>query len=72
MKADKYQLQTTEILGWAFAKVSPDLIVKLHTSHYNSKNILVMVGHLTGWPIAKAISDKEAMTGKCHLSETYT
>ena len=46
----------------AFAKVSVDLIVELPTFHYHNKNILVMVGHLTGWPIAKAIPDKEATT----------
>ena len=55
-------LQTAEIPGRAFAKVSGDLIVELPTSHYNNKNILVMVDHLTGWPIAKAIPDKEATT----------
>ena len=62
MQADKYQLQTMEILGRAFAKVSVDLIVELPTSHYHNKNILVMVHYLTGWPIAKAIPDKEATT----------
>ena len=51
-----------EILGRAFAKVSADLIMELPTSHYNNKNTLVMVDHLTGWPIAKAIPNKEAMT----------
>ena len=60
MQADKYQLQTTEIPGRAFAKVSVDLIVELPTSHYHNKNILVMVDHLTGWPLAKAIPNKEA------------
>ena len=60
MQADKYQLQTTEIPGRAFAKVSVDLIVELPTSHYHNKNTLVMVNHLTRWPIAKAILDKEA------------
>ena len=53
MQAEKYQLQTMEILGRAFAKVSADQIVELPTSHYNNKNILVMVDHLTGWPIAR-------------------
>ena len=62
MQADKYQLQTMEIPGRAFAKVSVDLIMELPTSHYNNKNILVMVDHLTGWPIAKAIPNKEATT----------
>ena len=62
MQTDKYQLQTMEIPGRDFAKVSADLIVELPTSHYNNKNILVMVDHLTGWPIAKAIHDKEATT----------
>ena len=62
MQADKYQLQTTEIPRRAFAKVSADLIVVLPTSHYNNKNIQVMVDHLTRWPIAKAIPDKEATT----------
>ena len=46
----------------SFAKASADLIVELPTSHYNNNNILVTVDHLIGWPIAKAISDKEAMT----------
>ena len=53
----------TKTLGRAFAKVSADLIVELPTSHFNNKNILVMVDHLTGWPIAKAIPNKEATTG---------
>ena len=60
MQADKYQLQTTEIPGRAFTKVSADLIVELPTSHFNNKSILVMVDHLTGWPIAKAIPNKVA------------
>ena len=62
MQYDKYQLQTTEIPGRAFAKVSVELIVELPTSHYHNRNILAMVDHLTGWPIAKAIPDKEATT----------
>ena len=62
MRADKYQLQTTEIPRRAFAKVSADLIVELPTSHYNNKNILVMADHLTRWPFAKAIPDNEAKT----------
>ena len=55
-------MQTTEIPKRAFAKVSADLIVELPSSHYSSRNILVMVEHLTRWPIAKAINDKEATT----------
>ena len=62
MQADIYQLQTMEIPKKAFAKVSIDLIVELPTSHYGNKNILVMVDHLTGWPIPKAIPDREATT----------
>ena len=62
MQADKYQLQTTEITVRAFAKVSVDLMVELPTSHYNNENILIMFDHLTGWPIAKAIPNKEATT----------
>ena len=62
MQTDKYQLQTTEIPRRAFAKVSADLIVKLPTSHYSNKNILVMVDHLIRWPIANAILNKEATT----------
>ena len=61
-EADKYQLQTMVIPGRAFSKVSADLIVELPTSHYHNKNILVMVDHLTVWPIAKAIPDKDATT----------
>ena len=62
MQADKYQLQTTEIPKRAFAKVSIDLIVEMPTSHYGNKNILVMVDHLTSWPMVKTIPDKEATT----------
>ena len=62
MQAEKCQLQTTEIPGRAFTKVSVDLIVELPTSHYHNRNILVMVYHLTRWPIAKAIHNKEAIT----------
>ena len=52
----------TEIPRRAFAKVSAYLIVELPTSHCNNKNILVMVDHLTRWPITKSIPDKEATT----------
>ena len=62
MQTDKYQLQTTEILGRAFTKVYADMIAELPTSHYKNKNMLVMVDHLTRWPISKGIRDKEAMT----------
>ena len=62
MKADRYQLQMTEIPRRAFAKVPADQIVELPTSHYSNKNILVMVDHLTQWPIAKAIPNKQATT----------
>ena len=62
MQADKYQLQTTEIPRTAFVKVSVDLIVELPISHYNNKNILVMVYHLTGWPITRVIPNTEATT----------
>ena len=62
MQADKYQLQTTGIPRRAFVKISVDLIVELPISHYNNKNILVMVVHLTGWPIIGAIPDKKATT----------
>ena len=60
--ADKYQLQTTEIPNKPFAKVSIDLIVDLPISHNGNKNILVMIDHLTGWQMAKAIPNKEATT----------
>ena len=62
MQADNYQLQTTEIPRRAFENVSVDLIVELPISHYNNKNILVIIHHLTGWPIARAIPNKEATT----------
>ena len=62
LHAEKYQLQTTEIPKKPFAKVSVDLIVELPVSHSGNKNILVMTDHLTGWPIATAIPDKEATT----------
>ena len=53
MQADKYLLLTTEIPKRAFAKVSIDLIVEMPTSHYGNKNIIVMVDHLTSWPMVK-------------------
>ena len=65
MQADKYQLQTADIPKRAFA----DLIVELPTSHYSNKNILVIVDHLTRWPIAKAIPDRESTTGANAISE---
>ena len=42
--------------------MSIDLIDEMPTSHYGNKNILVMVDHLTNWPMVKAIHDKEATT----------
>ena len=39
-----------------------DLIVEMPTSHYGNKNFLVMVDHLTSWPMVKAIPGKEATT----------
>ena len=62
MQADKYQLRTTEIPKRAFAKESIDFIVEMPTSNYGNNNILVMVDHLTSWPMVKAIPDKEATT----------
>ena len=62
MQADRYQLQMTKIQRRVFVKVSTDLIMELPTSHCNNKKILVMVDHLTRWPIAKAIINKEATT----------
>ena len=62
IQAEKYQLQTTEILKKPFAKVSVELIVELPVSHSGNKNILVMTDHLIGWPIVTAIPDKEATT----------
>ena len=72
MQADKYQLQMTKIPRRAFAKASADLIVELPTSHYNNKSILVMVDHLTRWPIAKAIPTKEASTVANAILEKLT
>ena len=60
--ADKYQLETTEIPAQPFTKVLVDLIVDLPISHKGNKNILVMVDHLTGYPIVEAIPNKEAPT----------
>ena len=60
LQGEKYQLQTTEIPKKAFAKVSVDLTLELPVSHSGNKNILVMTDHLTGWPIATAIPDKDA------------
>ena len=64
LKADMYTLQTTEIPLKPFANVSIELVVDLPRSHNGNKNILVMVAHLSGWPMAKAIPDKEATTGQ--------
>ena len=56
------ELQPTEIPKKPFAKVSVDLIVELPVLHNGNKNILVMTDHLTRWPVAMAIPDKEATT----------
>ena len=60
--ADKYQLQTTEISHQPCAKVSVDHTVHLPLSHKCNKNIMEMVDHLSGFPIAEAIPNKEAAT----------
>ena len=62
LAADKYQLQATEIPDRPFAKVSVDLIVELPRTHQCNKTVEVMIDHLTGWPLAKAIPHKEAST----------
>ena len=62
LRTDKYQLQTTEIPEQPFVKVGIDLIVELDVSHSGNKNILVVVDHLTGFPIAVPIPNKEAST----------
>ena len=62
MTTDKYQLETTEIPHQAFSKVGIDLIVELDVSHQGNKNILVIVDHLTSFPIAIPIPNKEAAT----------
>ena len=62
LQAEKYQVQKTEIPKKPFAKVSVDLIVEPSFSYSGNKNIVVMTDHLTGWPIATGIPDKEATT----------
>ena len=62
MTSDEYQLQTTEIPHQAFSKVGIDLIVDLCKSHQANNNILVIVDHLTSFPIAIPIPNKEAGT----------
>ena len=62
LQVDNCQLQKREIPLKPFVKVSIDLVVDLPTSHNGNKNILVMVEHLTGSSMAKAIPDKEATT----------
>ena len=62
MTSDEYQLQTTEIPHQAFSKVGIDLIVDLGKSHQGNNNILVIVDHLTSFPIAIPIPNKEAGT----------
>ena len=62
LTVDKYQLQTTEILNQPFAKIGIDLIFDLDISHKGNKNILVVVDHLTGYPIAVPIPNKETST----------
>ena len=42
--------------------MSIDLIAEIPTSNYGNKNILVMVDHLTSWPMVKVIPDKKATT----------
>ena len=62
MTQDKYQLETTEIPEQAFVKVAMDLIVEYDVSHQGNKNILVIVDHLTSFPVAVPIPNKEAPT----------
>ena len=62
LQTEKYQLQTTEIPDQPFAKVGIDLIVDLEVSHSSNKNILVVVYHLAGFPIAVPTPNKEAAT----------
>ena len=62
LQKEKYKLQTTEIPDQPFAKVGIDLIVDLDLSHSGNKNILVVVDHLTGFPIAVPLKNKEAST----------
>ena len=62
LTADKYQLETTEIPHQPFSKVGIDLIVELDISHKGNKNILVIIDHLSGFPIAIPIPNKEAST----------
>ena len=50
------------MLDRPFAKVYVDVIVEFPRTHQGNKNIVVMVDHLTGWLLAKAIPDKEAST----------
>ena len=71
LQAEKYQLQTTGIPKKPFAKVSVDIIVEIPASHSGNKNILVMTDHLTGWPIATAIPDKEATTVAMLYTKTW-
>ena len=59
LQVDKYQMQTTEISLKSFAKVSIDLVVDLPTFHNRNKNILVIVDHLTCWPMARLFQTKK-------------
>ena len=57
-----YPLQMTEILEWPFDKITIDLVTECETSTSGNKHILIIIDHLTGWPEAFLIPDKQADT----------
>ena len=61
-KVQQYALQMSEIPDRPFNKIAIDLVTDCKTSTTGNKHILMIIDHLTGWPVAFPIPDKSADT----------
>ena len=57
-KVQSYPLQMTEIPDRPFDKITIDLVTECETSTSDSRHILTIIDHLTGWLEAFPIPDK--------------
>ena len=58
-KVQAYPLQMTEIPDRPFDKIAINLVMECKTSKSGNKHILTITDHLTGWPEAFPILDKQ-------------